>query len=116
MPQQAWSAERERQYEHIKDQQKERGASESRAEEIAARVVNKNRAQSGESQPKTPIHSPTMLPTTTRTSAPSSAYASHCWPRGSRPAIMGARKMPAARNAVDTQKMDNWTCQVRVRL
>ncbi|AXB42029.1 plasmid stabilization protein [Amycolatopsis albispora] len=50
MPQQAWSNKRERQYKHIKSSQKERGASEDRAEEIAARTVNKNRAQSGESK------------------------------------------------------------------
>ncbi|MBN6040668.1 plasmid stabilization protein [Amycolatopsis sp. 195334CR] len=50
MPQQAWSDKRERQYKHIKSSQKQRGASEDRAEEIAARTVNKNRAQSGESQ------------------------------------------------------------------
>jgi hypothetical protein len=50
MPQQAWSNKRERQYKHIKDSAKDRGASESRAEEIAARTVNKNRAQSGESR------------------------------------------------------------------
>ncbi|WP_158895359.1 plasmid stabilization protein [Amycolatopsis anabasis] len=49
MPQQAWNAKRERQYEHIKSGQKKRGASEGRAEEIAARTVNKNRARSGES-------------------------------------------------------------------
>jgi hypothetical protein len=41
---------RARQYEHIKDSQKERGASEDRAEEIAARTVNKERARSGESR------------------------------------------------------------------
>ncbi len=41
---------RARQYEHIKDSAKDRGASESRAEEIAARTVNKERARSGESQ------------------------------------------------------------------
>ena len=40
---------RARQYEHIKDSQKEQGRSESRAEEIAARTVNKERARSGES-------------------------------------------------------------------
>jgi len=40
---------RARQYEHIKDSQKDQGASESRAEEIAARTVNKERARSGES-------------------------------------------------------------------
>jgi hypothetical protein len=41
---------RARQYEHIKDSQRERGASEERAEEIAARTVNKERARSGESR------------------------------------------------------------------
>jgi len=41
---------RARQYEHIKDSAKERGASEDRAEEIAARTVNKERARSGESR------------------------------------------------------------------
>jgi|SRR6187549_3803450 len=41
---------RARQYEHIKSSQKKRGASESRAEEIAARTVNKERARSGESK------------------------------------------------------------------
>jgi CRISPR/Cas system-associated endonuclease Cas1 len=41
---------RARQYEHIKDSQKSQGASESRAEEIAARTVNKERARSGESR------------------------------------------------------------------
>jgi hypothetical protein len=41
---------RARQYEHIKDSQQERGTSESRAEEIAARTVNKERARAGESR------------------------------------------------------------------
>ena len=41
---------RARQYEHIKQSQKERGTSEGRAEEIAARTVNKERARSGESR------------------------------------------------------------------
>jgi len=50
MPQQAWSAKRERQYEHIKEGLKERGDSEDLAEEIAARTVNKARARSGESK------------------------------------------------------------------
>ena len=49
MPQ-AWSDKRERQYEHIKDSAKDRGASTRRAKEIASRTVNKNRAQSGESR------------------------------------------------------------------
>jgi len=50
MPQKAWSAKRERQYEHIKDAEKERGVSTKRAKEIAARTVNKERAQSGEAR------------------------------------------------------------------
>ena len=41
---------RARQYEHIKENQKEQGRSEDRAEEIAARTVNKERARSGESR------------------------------------------------------------------
>jgi hypothetical protein len=40
---------RARQYEHIKQSELDQGASESRAEEIAARTVNKERARSGES-------------------------------------------------------------------
>ena len=41
---------RARQYEHIKDSQLDQGKSESRAEEIAARTVNKERARAGESK------------------------------------------------------------------
>ncbi|MEU1616618.1 plasmid stabilization protein [Streptomyces sp. NPDC005722] len=41
---------RERQYEHIKESARERGESEKRAEEIAARTVNKERARAGESK------------------------------------------------------------------
>jgi len=41
---------RARQYEHIKDNAEDRGASTDRAEEIAARTVNKERARSGESR------------------------------------------------------------------
>ena len=41
---------RARQYEHIKDSQLEQGASEDKAEEIAARTVNKERARSGEAR------------------------------------------------------------------
>ncbi|PRW65353.1 plasmid stabilization protein [Actinopolyspora mortivallis] len=49
MPQQAWNNKQERQYEHIKQQTRQRGSSTERAEEIAARTVNKNRAQQGSS-------------------------------------------------------------------
>lgn len=49
MPQ-SWSKKRERQYEHVKESAEDRGAGTKRAKEIAARTVNKNRAQSGESR------------------------------------------------------------------
>ena len=50
MPQKAWSAKRERQYEHIKESSKKRGASTKRANQIAAATVNKERARKGESR------------------------------------------------------------------
>lgn len=50
MPQRAWSAKRERQYEHIKQGLVERGEDEDTAEEIAARTVNKERARAGEAR------------------------------------------------------------------
>jgi hypothetical protein len=50
MPQRAWSAKRERQYKDIKSGLRKRGASEGRAEEIAARTVNKERARTGEAR------------------------------------------------------------------
>lgn len=43
-------SKRERQYEHIKDSERQQGASLKRAEEIAARTVNKERARSGEAK------------------------------------------------------------------
>ena len=54
MPPKAWSAKRERQYEHIKEGILKRGESEDKAEEIAARTVNKERAQHGESKEASP--------------------------------------------------------------
>ena len=42
----------ERQYEHIKDSEQERGASEDRAKEIAARTVNKRRREEGRTPSK----------------------------------------------------------------
>lgn len=46
----AWSNKRERQYEHIKESLEDRGEPEEKAEEIAARTVNKERARSGEAE------------------------------------------------------------------
>lgn len=50
MPQGAWSPKRERQYEHIKESEREAGRSNDRAEEIAARTVNKQRSKAGEAK------------------------------------------------------------------
>ena len=43
----AWSSKDERQYEHVKDSEVQRGESQGRAEEIAARTVNKARRGEG---------------------------------------------------------------------
>jgi len=50
MPRGQWSKKRERQYKHIKESVLDRGKSEDTAEEIAARTVNKERAQHGEAK------------------------------------------------------------------
>jgi hypothetical protein len=50
MPQQAWGAKRERQYEHIKESEKKQGRSTRRAKQIAAATVNKERARKGEAK------------------------------------------------------------------
>ena len=48
-----WSNKDERKYEHIKEGYQERGKSEERAEEIAARTVNKGRREEGRTPNKT---------------------------------------------------------------
>ena len=50
MPENGWSAKRERQYKHIKESYEERGRSEDKAEELAARTVNKDRREKGETK------------------------------------------------------------------
>ena len=50
MPQRAWNAKRERQYDDIKEGLEERGRSERTAKQIAARTVNKERARAGEAK------------------------------------------------------------------
>ena len=49
----AWSPKDERQYEHIKQSSRERGASSARAKEIAARTVNKQRRREGRTPNRT---------------------------------------------------------------
>jgi len=58
MPQGAWSDKRERQYEHVKESEKQQGRSTKRAKEIAARTVNKERARAGETK-RTPSRTST---------------------------------------------------------
>jgi hypothetical protein len=50
MPRQNWSDKRQRQYVHIKGGLLQRGEGEDKAEEIAARTVNKERARAGEAK------------------------------------------------------------------
>jgi hypothetical protein len=52
MPQKSWTQKDERMYEHIKKGERDDGKSESRAEEIAARTVNKHRREEGRTKNK----------------------------------------------------------------
>ena len=49
----AWSSKDERMYEHVKESEKERGRSQERAKEIAARTVNKQRREEGRTPNRT---------------------------------------------------------------
>src|SRR5690606_25160920 len=53
MPRNRWTAKDERQYDHVKENQLERGRDEDRAEEIAARTVNKQRRREGRTERRT---------------------------------------------------------------
>ncbi|MGB2953253.1 MAG: hypothetical protein WBB74_07650 [Gaiellaceae bacterium] len=50
MPRKEWTAKQERKYEHIKQSERGHGRSTKRAKEIAARTVNKERAQKGQTK------------------------------------------------------------------
>ncbi len=62
MPRGQWSAKRERQYEHIKEGLLDSGRREAVASEIAARTVNKVRAQAGEADTASPASLNDMPP------------------------------------------------------
>ena len=47
MPQKSWSKKDERQYEHVKESEQERGRPAGKAKDIAARTVNKQRSKEG---------------------------------------------------------------------
>ena len=50
----AWSDKRERQYRKIKESQQDAGRSETKAEEVGARIVNKERPRAGEAKESSP--------------------------------------------------------------
>jgi hypothetical protein len=50
MPRKEWTDKQDRKYEHVKDSLKDRGESTKKAKEIAARTINKERAQRGQSK------------------------------------------------------------------
>jgi hypothetical protein len=50
MPRKEWTAKQERKYEHIKESEQQQGRSAKRAKEIAARTINKERAQRGQAR------------------------------------------------------------------
>ena len=50
MPVEEWGPKRERQYEHVKESELERGKSEKTAKRIAAATVNKTRREKGETK------------------------------------------------------------------
>ncbi len=62
MPQKQWSQKRERQYQHILDSERKQGKSEGVAKEIAARTVNKVRAQEGEARQSSRTSTEDMAP------------------------------------------------------
>ncbi len=62
MPQKAWSAKRERQYEHIEEGLEKKGTPKKKAKEIAARTVNKTRAQTGEAKESSRLSREDMSP------------------------------------------------------
>lgn len=105
------SPKRERQYEHIKKSAKERGASTERAEEIAARTVNKERARADES--KTASKSSTDDISSGRrgglrsgTDRPKGRTKDQLYAEAKRLGIKGRSTMnkPALREAVDAHK------------
>jgi hypothetical protein len=53
MPQEAWTKKDERQYEHVRESERERGRSPERAREIAARTVNDQRRKEGRTENRT---------------------------------------------------------------
>lgn len=107
----AWSDKRERQYKHIKESVKEQGRSEKKAEEIAARTVNKERARAGEAKSSSRL-SRTDMPSSTRggqrsgTNRPKGRTKDQLYNEAKRMSISGRSTMNKAQlqRAVDRKK------------
>ena len=87
---------RARQYERIKESQLDRGTGESRAEEIAARTVNKERARAGESgsdraRPRTTCPPPAAVASGPAPAGPRAVRGTSCTTRRSNSGSRGAR-------------------------
>jgi plasmid stabilization system protein ParE len=111
MPQNAWSAKRERQYEHIEDSLEKRGAPKSKAKEIAARTVNKERARAGEAKSssrlsRTDISSGRRGGIRSGTSRPKGRTKAQLYNEAKRMGIEGRSSMtkPELQRAVDSRK------------
>ena len=90
-------SKRARQYEHIKESEKDQGASEDRAEEIAARTVNKERARSASRAPAPGPRPVTCPPHAAAAAAPGptgrrDARATSCMKRRASSASTAARR------------------------
>ena len=89
----AWSNKRERQYEHIKESEKKQGRSTKRAKEIAARTVNKQRAEAGEAKSKSSSSTSSSAKTT---SSSNGKTKSQLYAKAKRLGIEGRSKMNKA--------------------
>src|SRR4051794_20345883 len=105
------SSKRGRQYEHIKSNAKKRGASTERAEEIAARTVNKERARSGESRTRSRVSMRGKSPSArggqrSGTSRPKGRTREQLYEEAKRMNISGRSRMTKAQlqRAVDRRK------------
>jgi hypothetical protein len=111
MPQKAWSAKRERQYEHIEESLEDKGTPKKKAKEIAARTVNKTRAQTGEAKESSKLSRKDMSPSRrgglrSGTSRPKGRTKAQLYNEAKRMGIDGRSKMSKQQleRAVDRRK------------
>jgi Rho termination factor, N-terminal domain len=97
----AWSSKRERQYEHVKDSEKKQGRSTKRAKEIAARTVNKQRAQKGETKGSSSRSSSSSRSTSSRSSSSRSGASSRS---GSSSRSSSSRRRTSSNNSGPTKE------------